>query len=278
MFDEAHKKPIPPYPSKIGIITADTGAAVADMKNILTRRFPFASVIIYPSLVQGAGAAEELCRGVRFFNRFHPVDTIIIGRGGGSMEDLWAFNNETLAREIYHSHIPIISAVGHETDFTICDFVSDLRAPTPSAAAELAVPDTKEVCRILEGRKLSLGHDVAALYQNRLQTLSVLRQKAVFSKPEYFTERKRDELSARAARLSALLSEQINRHKTHLSLCAARLEALSPLSVMARGYALVSDESGALIKSVRTLSAGQNISVRFTDGAVSAVIESKEEG
>lgn len=277
LFDEAHKKPIPPYPSKIGIITADTGAAVADMKNILSRRFPYASITIFPSLVQGAGAAKELCRAVRFFNRHYPVDTIIIGRGGGSMEDLWAFNNEELAREIYASEIPIISAVGHETDFTICDFVADLRAPTPSAAAELAVPDTKELLRTLDGRKLSLCHALTALFEGRAHALSLQKQKAVFSKPEYFLDRKRESLKSRSDALSEALSEKIKSRRTALSLCAAKLSALSPLSVMARGYALVSDEKGTLVKSAKVLSVGQKISVRFSDGAVCAVTESKEE-
>lgn len=277
LFDPEHKKPIPLYPKEIGIITADTGAAVADMKNILTRRFPCAAITIYPSLVQGASASSELCRAVRYFNYRHPVDTLIIGRGGGSIEDLWAFNSEALAHEIYNSTIPIISAVGHETDFTICDFVADLRAPTPSAAAELAVPDARDICLDLERRKSLLTRDTEALYVNRVSRLNEFRKSAVFSNPECFIERKRERLSEYAENINALMQEKVNDCRAQLALCAAKLDALSPLSVMARGFALVSDENGSLIKSVGMVKIGQKISVRFSDGSVCAVAESKEE-
>lgn len=276
LFDVEHKMPLPRFPEKIGIITADTGAAVADMKNILTRRFPMAELWIYPSLVQGASAPGELCAGLRFFNSRFPVDVIIIGRGGGSLEDLWAFNSEMLAREIYSSHIPVISAVGHETDFTICDFVADLRAPTPSAAAELAVPDAKELYRSLEHKKNLMALCIRQKEAGLRLRLDGLQKKEVFTNPGCFTRRLRERITELQKQLDSSMSAKLSDARKDWRLRAARLEALSPLAVMARGYSLVTDSTGTLIKSVLSVSKGQTLHIRFYDGSITAVTQTEK--
>ncbi len=272
LFDEEHKKPIPRYPEKIGVITADTGAAVADMKNILSRRYPIAQIYIYPSLVQGTGAPAELCEGIRFFNEKFPVDTVIIGRGGGSIEDLWAFNSEMLAHEIYSSRIPVISAVGHETDFTICDFVADLRAPTPSAAAELAVPEISEIASTVAGYSQVLRNLTEAKIKNAKGELALLSKSKMFISPLYYTERLREKTALLSEKISAAAKKQISDKKKDLSEKASRISALSPLSVMARGYSIVSTSEGHAVTSVKQLSEGKELDLRFSDGAAKATI------
>ncbi len=272
LFDEEHKKPIPRYPAKIGIITADTGAAVADMKNILSRRYPIAQIFIYPSLVQGTGAPAELCEGIRFFNEKFPVDTVIIGRGGGSIEDLWAFNSEMLAHEIYNSHIPVISAVGHETDFTICDFVADLRAPTPSAAAELAVPEISELASTFAGYSQLLKNLTEAKIKNAKAELALLSKSKMFTSPLYYTERLREKTALLSEKISAAAKKQLSDKKKDLSEKAGRISALSPLSVMARGYSIVSTSGGHAVSSVKQLSEGEELDIRFSDGKAGAKI------
>lgn len=272
LFDDAHKKPIPPYPRSIGIITADTGAAVADMKNILTRRFPLAEIFIYPSLVQGAGAPNELCAGVRYFNRFRPVDVLIIGRGGGSMEDLWAFNSEALAREIFASNIPIISAVGHETDFTICDFVADLRAPTPSAAAELAVPERQVLLDTLAARENALRRilrEKVALLRERLERAE---KHAAFTDPSRYVERYRQRLNDYDEVLNEWINARIRDGRNALALRVQKLHALSPLGVLARGYALVTDTNEKAVSTVRDISVGEPLHIRLRDGEITAKV------
>ncbi len=277
LFDEEHKKQIPGFPAKIGIITADTGAAVADMKNILTRRYPLAQIYIYPSLVQGSGAPAQLCGGIRFFNTKFPVDTIIIGRGGGSIEDLWAFNDEALAHEIYNSEIPVISAVGHETDFTICDFVSDLRAPTPSAAAELAVPEIGHI------REDILGYSplFSSLIDKKIKTLKTtvgqLSKSKMFASPLFYTERLREKTVHYNEKLQSCINIKLAEKKSRLSEKAARISALSPLAVMSRGYSIVTDNSGKAVTKAEKLSCGDTLNLRFSDGiALASVIEIKK--
>ena len=272
LFDEAHKKPIPRYPSKIGIITADTGAAVADMKNILYRRYPVAQIYIYPSLVQGSGAPEELCRGVRFFNEKFPVDTVIIGRGGGSIEDLWAFNSEMLAHEVYNSKIPVISAVGHETDFTICDFVADLRAPTPSAAAELAVPEISEIASSLSGYSVMLKNITGAKIKDTKARLELLAKSKMFTTPLFYTDRLKEKTAILSDKINSSMKKQAERKKSALIASAARISALSPLSVMARGYSIITSSDGKAVTTVEKLSVEQELSLRFPDGNAKAKI------
>ena len=272
LFDEEHKKTIPRYPSKIGIITADTGAAVADMKNILSRRYPIAEIYIYPSLVQGTGAPAELCEGIRFFNEKLHVDTVIIGRGGGSIEDLWAFNSEMLAHEIYNSRIPVISAVGHETDFTICDFVADLRAPTPSAAAELAVPEISDILSTVANHSAIIKKLTESKIKNTKTQLAVLSKSKTFTSPLYYTERLREKTNILSEKIVCCAKKQLSDKKKDLSEAAGRLSALSPLSVMARGYSIVSTDDGKAVTSAKQLSKGKELDLRFSDGKAKATV------
>ena len=272
LFDEQHKRPIPRFPSKIGIITADTGAAVADMKNILSRRYPIAEIFIYPSLVQGSGAPAELCEGIRFFNEKFPVDTIIIGRGGGSIEDLWAFNSEMLAHEVFNSDIPVISAVGHETDFTICDFVADLRAPTPSAAAELAVPEISEIASTFASYSGIIKNLTEAKVKDAKATLAVLSKSKMFASPLFYTDRLKEKCALAAEKIQSGAQKILTDRKNALSSKAGKISALSPLSVMARGYSIITSDDGNAVTSTEQLSPEQNLNIRFSDGYAKAKI------
>ena len=272
LFSEEYKKPIPKFPKRIGIITADTGAAVADMKNILSRRYPLAEILIYPSLVQGPGAPEQLCSGLRYFNKNKNVDTIIIGRGGGSIEDLWAFNSEMLAHEVFSSEIPVISAVGHETDFTICDFVADLRAPTPSAAAELAVPDTSELKNILNGYSAELRLLTEKKISYCKNELARVSSHGMLYDPSYYTNKYKERVSAYTVTLNSSVKRHTELKKSELSKRASRLSALSPLSVIARGYSIVTDENGKTVSDAKKLYVGASIDIRFAKGKAKATV------
>ncbi len=273
LFSPQRKRPLPKIPTRIGIITSPTGAAVRDMINITRRRFPYASLILYPSLVQGADAAPQLISGVNYFNAEGNVDVIIIGRGGGSIEDLWAFNDEALARTVAASAIPVISAVGHETDFTICDFAADLRAPTPSAAAEIAVPDTAELKRkinnIVSHMELSLSKSMTA----RRRELSRLRESRALTSPKNFIDDKRMALLALESRLIQDAKLSLTQKRGSFASLTASLEALNPLSVIARGYSAVFAPDGKLIKSVKQISVGEAFTFRTTDGTVKGTAE-----
>lgn len=286
LFDDSAKKPIPEYPRKIGIVTSPTGAAIQDMLNILSRRFPVCDVELYPVLVQGDGAPKELIDGIRHFDG--DADVIIIGRGGGSIEDLWAFNSEALARAIYKCKTPVISAVGHETDFTICDFVSDLRAPTPSAAAELAVPDREELISILNGYRRIMSSAVAAKAGAYRENLTGLAARRVFSSPFSYTDEKRKlldsycdkmtkafvgktdterrKLTSETARFKRETSVYCDAGRKSLSAVCARLAALNPMSVLARGYAAVFDSDGGVVTSAKKVSAGDALELKMSDG------------
>ena len=274
LFDEARKKPLPKYPMRIGIVTSPTGAAIRDMLNILGRRFPCAEIKLYPAQVQGADAPPQLIRGIQYFNESHSVDVIIIGRGGGSIEDLWAFNDEGLALCVAASHLPVISAVGHESDFTICDFVADKRAPTPSAAAELAVPDRNELLRGLNGVSGKLASFVLQKIQANRNNLKYLRESGVLSSAAPLLNEKRMGLLYAARLLDGEINNTKNRASSDFSAMAARLEALSPLSVLSRGYSVVADTNGNAIRSVSNVSVGDGITVRVSDGTVQATVQS----
>ncbi len=272
LFDESRKRPIPPVPMRVGVITSPTGAAVRDMIQVMGRRFPAAEIVLYPALVQGADAPESLIAGVRYFNEQQPVDVIIIGRGGGSAEDLFAFNNEELAREVAASVIPVISAVGHETDFTICDFVADLRAPTPSAAAELAVPDMTQLRGILmsaaQGLSAAISHKLA-LY--RAEVASLGGADALRS-PRYYVEEKRMTVAYLCDRAQAAQAARFSAVRAEFGALCAKMDTLSPLRVLARGYTAVFDGEGTPIVLGRTLSTGDTIHVRFADSTVDATV------
>lgn len=277
LFDPARKKPIPKIPLSVGIVTSPTGAAVRDMINVSGRRFPAARLVLFPCLVQGDGAPAQLCRGIRFFNDRHPVDVIIIGRGGGSLEELWAFNDETLARAIAASRIPVISAVGHETDFSISDFAADLRAPTPSAAAELALPEIGELRRkftaLTDRMALSCEHRIR---ERRSRVEALAASKNLRSMSNLIDDRRLAVLSLeRDADRS--LRRILEQKRAGLLRQAAKLDALSPLAVMARGYSAVFDSSGRALNSRQGLKPGDPLRIRFSDGAVTTKVEKWED-
>ena len=266
LFSEEHKKPLPRFPHKVGIITSPTGAAVQDMLNILSRRWPAAELVFCPVLVQGEGAPRQLVRAIQLMNNRKAVDVILIGRGGGSAEDLAAFNDEELARAIFASDIPVISAVGHETDFTICDFVSDLRAPTPSAAAELAVPDREEILQQLFLLNTKLRRAEESLLSYNRQILDTLTAARVFRDPQTIITDRRMLLDSLTQRMASLEQNRILSEKEVLSSISGRLDAMSPLKVLSRGYAIVSDNNGCVVSSVDKINPGERVGVRFSDG------------
>lgn len=275
LFDEARKLPLPEYPKTVGVITSPTGAAVRDIINVTARRYPLAKILIFPALVQGDGAEGSLISGVKYFNEHNNADVIIIGRGGGSIEDLWAFNSEPLARTIADSHIPIISAVGHETDFTVCDFVSDVRVPTPSAAAELAVPDMFALKRSI----LSAQNKLVTHINNELNSyravLDGLASKRTLRSPEGFLELKRERLDRASERLVSSMENKVGRKSERLSAISGKLNALSPLAVISRGYGAAFDADGRIISEVDKLAVGTKFVLRLKDGSVGAVSTGK---
>ncbi len=273
LFSPQYKKPIPKYPSRVGIVTSPTGAAVRDMINVSKRRFPLAELILFPCLVQGDNAPQQISKGIVYFNTKLPVDTIIIGRGGGSLEELWAFNNEELARTVFNSQIPIISAVGHETDFSISDFVSDLRAPTPSAAAELALPDWKSEMEYIS----SHGAKLSILLDNKFTSLKtkidMIGKKKCLTSPMYLIDDKRISLDNISEKLDDRIEKIVDRKKSEMTVAVSKLEALNPLKVIARGYSAVFTDDGRLIKSVDDVKKNDKVEFRTVDGKVRATVD-----
>lgn len=274
LFSELHKKPLPPYPEKVGVITSPTGAAVRDIINVLGRRFPYAEIVFCPVLVQGDGAHLQLTDAVNMFNSGRAADVIIIGRGGGSIEDLWEFNDEGLARAVYNSEIPVISAVGHETDFTICDFVADMRAPTPSAAAELAVPDANELQYALSALKNRMFLNVSSGIADRRSRLEYLTSKGALKSPDEMLSNRSQRLDTAFSKMLSSYENRIGGKKVEFISAATALSKLDPMSVLMRGFAFVSDKNGKNVCSSQALAKGDKINVRFHDG--SAVCEVKE--
>ena len=273
LFREERKRPLPAVPTRVGVITSPTGAAVRDIIDVTGRRFPLAEVILYPSLVQGEEAAPNLIAGLRYFNEKKNVDVIILGRGGGSLEDLWAFNNEALVRAVAASGIPVISAVGHETDFTLCDFAADRRAPTPSAAAELAVPDAWELRAAITstGRRLAFAEN-QKLTRLR-ETLARLGKSRVLTSPQNFFEDRRLALDALSDKLYSRITMVEERKKAALAGVSAKLSALDPLAVLSRGYGAVFDADGRVIRSVGQVEKGMALSLSLPDGSVRAIVD-----
>ncbi|MBQ8448889.1 MAG: exodeoxyribonuclease VII large subunit [Clostridia bacterium] len=276
LFDRSKKKPVPKIPTRIGIITSPTGAAVRDIINILGRRFPLCRPVLYPSLVQGDGAPANIIAGIDYFNEHKNVDVLIVGRGGGSLEDLWAFNDEALCRRVAASEIPIISAVGHETDFTLCDFAASVRAPTPSAAAELAVPESTELARKIgnvQTRMELLCTQKIKLSRERLARLASSRS---LTSPMNLIDDKRMALGVAEEKLYSRMEKILERKKAMLGASAAKLDALNPLAVVARGYSAVFAGDGKLIKSVEQTKVGETVSFMLTDGKISAEVKTVE--
>lgn len=267
LFDQSHKKPIPYCPKTIGVITSPTGAAVQDIKNILTRRFPSVNIILCPVLVQGDNAASQLIDAVNKLNEYDLCDTIIIGRGGGSIEDLWAFNDENLAYAIYNSHIPVISAVGHETDFTICDFVSDLRAPTPSAGAELAVPDRNEILQNLDAQRqyLSSLMDKKLIENNNI--VSELTTKLLSLSPDDKIAKLYNELDFLSQKYENNSNRIFQNTANKIELLATKLESLNPVSILKRGYSVVTNNDKT-VTSVKDVKNGDTLAINVTDGKI----------
>ena len=267
LFDEKYKKLIPHFPSTIGVITSPTGAAVQDIRNILTRRYPSVNITLCPVLVQGENAVPQLINAVEKLNEYNLCDTIIIGRGGGSIEDLWAFNDENLARAIFKSKIPVISAVGHETDFTICDFVSDLRAPTPSAAAELAVPDKQELLQYYDSQKQYLSTLIDSRISDYKNSLSQSASTLSSLSPQNKLKNIESELAINTHRLTSLSNQIFENKKQEISLLASRLESLNPVSILKRGYSVVTKDDKT-VTSVKDVKAGDTLAIDVTDGRI----------
>lgn len=271
LFDESHKQAIPRYPSKIAVITSPTGAAVQDIRNILGRRMPAVEVLLCPVLVQGESAPAQLREAVRAVNDAHSADVIIIGRGGGSMEELWAFNDEALARTIYASEIPVISAVGHETDFTICDFVSDLRAPTPSAAAELAVPDLSEIRAHIERLKQSAHASVLHKLSESESHLQRLSNNRALRSPDTYIDVLYESFDRVCKEFRHAAEGFLEEQAAGLGILSAKLDAYSPLKTLARGYA-IPFRNDEIVRSVTALSLDDALTVKFNDGTAECVV------
>ena len=268
LFDPAHKKPLPPYPQRIAIVTSGAGAAVHDMIRILRRRYPIAKVLLLPVRVQGAEAPPEIVGAIRYANRWKLGDVLITGRGGGSMEDLWAFNDERVARAIYASEIPVISAVGHEPDVTISDYVADRRASTPSNAAEIAVPDRNDV----RARLTALERSMTKTEESRLsalrERLTALEQKRVLRDPMAFIADKRLLLDYTQKSLASLAEKQVGERRQRFAALCASLHAMSPLAVLARGYAVARTANGTVLRSADEVTVGEMIDVTLGRGSL----------
>lgn len=265
LFDERFKKPIPYRCMRIGVVTSATGAVIQDIRNVISRRYPLAEIILAPVQVQGASAAPQIVDAIERFNSGDYADVLIVGRGGGSLEDLWAFNEEIVARAVFKSRIPIISAVGHETDFTICDFVADLRAPTPSAAAELAVPDIREDIAFVHTVVYECEATLLQRVNDEKERLEMIKERLRYRSPSMLIDQKIQTVDTLMT--SALLSVQrkLDLETARLSSTAARLDALSPLKVMARGYSIVTKDE-KVVASSKSLTKGDRITVGFSDG------------
>lgn len=272
LFDEEHKKAIPKYPQKIGVATSKMGAAVEDIKNVISRRYPLCEIIIVPTMVQGESAAQDIADSIRFIDENLGVDTIIVGRGGGSLEDLWAFNTEIVARAVYACKTPIISAVGHETDFTISDFVSDMRAPTPSAAAELAVPDIKSL--IFQLNNFSVSIEKSLDFKISQCENSIKRYKDFFSKSnvDLFYANIRDKIAQYNEKLKDSITRIIENQTNTLSKNAEMLDNLSPLKILSRGYSVVKNEKSDIVTDSENINVGDNVEIILSNGAFKATV------
>jgi len=277
LFDEGHKKPLPKYPKTIGIITSSAGAAVHDMLRILRKRYPIANVRLLPVRVQGAEAPGEIVGAIGYANRYQIADVLIVGRGGGSIEDLWAFNDEQVARAIYASKIPVISAVGHEPDVTIADFVADLRAATPSNAAELVVPDKDAIFQILDSYSVTMETVVNRNLSQARRHLQMLANSAVLKRPEGYLNQQRQRLELYKSRVFAAQDRHLSAKKQKFISCAAKLDALSPLKVMTRGYSIVQNDEARVITSVVQVKKNDRIVVSVADGSITANVLSIKE-
>ncbi|MBR5571084.1 MAG: exodeoxyribonuclease VII large subunit [Oscillospiraceae bacterium] len=277
LFDPAHKKPLPQYPQRIAIITSSAGAAVHDMIRILRSRYPLAKVLLLPVRVQGVEAPPEIVGAIRYANRHRLADVIITGRGGGSIEDLWAFNDERVARAIFASEIPVISAVGHEPDVTIADFVADRRASTPSNAAELAVPERRDLVKHLQSAEAAMTKSVLATLEKASARLDNATQKRVMQDPMATIDDRRLHLDNVQQRMGLTAQRKINGQMQRFTRLAASLDALSPLKVLGRGFAMAQKEDSTVLRSVEQVQVGEKIEVRLGDGTLGCTVDDKKE-
>ena len=275
MFAPQYKQPIPRVVRRLGVVTAPTGAAVQDIRNIALRRNPYVQIILYPALVQGEGAKESIVKGIQTLDKAG-VDVMIVGRGGGSIEDLWAFNEECVARAVFECETPVISAVGHETDTTIIDYVADLRAPTPSAAAELAVMDVASFDQQLMQYRNRLDRDMMNVLQNKRQQLAQLKLRVTASSPENQLLQKKQYLDELSNRLQYRMQEKYTASRNRLELFIEKLNGLPPLRRLSRGYAYVEDDKGSCLTSVSQVKAGDSVKIHVTDGYIRALVQEKE--
>ncbi len=277
LFSAEHKKPIPKYPNKIGVATSNMGAAVEDIKNVISRRYPLCDIVIAPTIVQGDSAAPDIVRSIETLDAMEDVDLIIVGRGGGSIEDLWAFNTELVARAVFNCKTPIISAVGHETDYTICDFVADLRAPTPSAAAELAVPDIENEKIFFANLSAELDIAISRLiekYENELKDIS---EKSVLADIDTFFETQENKLTDLYKKILSEYKYAVSLKEGIFKSCVSSLNALSPLAVLGRGYSIVTNHN-AIIKSTNDVNCDDDICIKVSDGSFNAVVKGVTDG
>ncbi len=277
LFDPAHKKSIPQYPKTIGIITSSAGAAIHDMLRILRKRYPLTKVLLLPVRVQGEEAPGEIAVAIRYANKYELADVLIVGRGGGSIEDLWAFNDERVAVAIYNSKIPVISAVGHEPDVTISDFVADLRAATPSNAAELAVPDQDSLRQLLDSMAETMTAAMSRRLKNERNHLNLLSQSGALQRPDAYIIKQHERLTGLRNNLISAQSAVLNRYRQRFLAGTAKLDAMSPLKVFTRGYSMVQTAEGEVVRSVKQTERGKRVSIQLSDGLIGAtVVEIKE--
>ena len=272
LFDQSHKKPLPKYPGTIGIITSSAGAAVHDMLRILKKRYPLAEVRLLPVRVQGAEAPGEIAAAIGYANYYKLADLLIVGRGGGSIEDLWAFNDERVAHAIYQSEIPVISAVGHEPDVTISDFVADLRAATPSNAAELAVPDQDALRQQLDSMAAVMGNLLGRQIKNARRQLNILAQSPSLTSPDQYILQRRKTLELLKGRVFTAQTKVIHNHKQRFIAATAKLDAMSPLKVLTRGYAMAQNEEKTVVRSVKQTQTGEQLFVSLSDGVLTTTV------
>lgn len=277
LFDPSHKKPLPKFPGTIGIITSSAGAAVHDMLRILKKRYPLSKVRLLPVRVQGAEAPGEIAAAIGYANYYKLADLLIVGRGGGSIEDLWAFNDERVAYAIYESEIPVISAVGHEPDVTISDFVADLRAATPSNAAELAVPDQDALRQNLDSMTAAMAASLDRQIKSARKHLDVLSQSPALQSPAGYLQQRENSLELLKNRMVAAQNQNITRKNQQYIAAVSKLDAMSPLKVLSRGYSMAQKDSGEVVRSVNQVELGERITVSLSDGKLSATVMNKEE-
>ena len=277
LFAPEHKKTLPPFPGTIGIVTSSAGAAIHDMLRILNKRYPLTRVRLFPVRVQGAEAPGEIAAAIRYANHYRLADLLIVGRGGGSIEDLWAFNDERVAYAIYESRIPIISAVGHEPDVTISDYVADLRAATPSNAAELAVPDQAALLQNMDAAASAMASALAGRLRHARQRLAVLSQSPALISPTGYLEQRGKNLEHLKTRLIAAQTQQLQHKRQRFIAATSKLDAMSPLKVLSRGYSIVNADNGNILRSVYQTAPGGKIRVTLSDGSLSAVVAEVKE-